>query len=77
MGKSSEGYGIGSFSRFIEAAWLTRIYSSSTVRTKSSGDRGPPWRTPLLHLKIFLGTPFNRTADDPEERMAFTHINHL
>jgi hypothetical protein len=53
------------------------IYSSSAARTKRRGDRGSPWRTPLLHLKNFPGTPFNRIADDPEERTALTQFSHL
>jgi hypothetical protein len=47
--------------------------SRSAPRTKRRGERGSPCLTPLLYLNSFPGTPFSKTKEEPEERIALIH----
>lgn len=40
-------------------------------------ERGSHHPTPLLHLKIFSGTPFRSTADEAEPSIQFIQSNNL
>ena len=65
---------IGCFSTPISQALLTILCKRSAARTRSSGERGSPCLTPLLHLKVFPGIPLRSTDDVPDPRMFSIHF---
>lgn len=58
-------------------AWLIMDCKTSAAKTKRRGDKGSPCLTPLLHLKGIPGTPFKRTAEEPEHKIALIQEIHL
>ncbi|RCV17996.1 hypothetical protein SETIT_3G265300v2, partial [Setaria italica] len=55
--------GIGSVRWPWSLESFTMVCNKSAPRTKRRGERGSPYRTPLLHANLFLGTPFKRTEE--------------
>jgi hypothetical protein len=72
-GKSALGYGIGSLKIPLSFRPFMTYWRISAANTNKSGDRGSPCLTPLLQVKFFPGTPFNKTEADPEDKIASTH----
>jgi hypothetical protein len=77
IGKSAFAWGMGGQRRPCDTALFTRIWSSSTARTKINGERGSPWRTPLRHLNFLPGTPFKITVEVPVDRILLIQAIHL
>ncbi|KAB8081285.1 hypothetical protein EE612_002351 [Oryza sativa] len=48
--------------------------SRSAVRTNNSGESGSPCLTPLLHLKVFPGTPFSITEVETDFKTLLTKL---
>jgi len=44
---------------------------------KRSGERGSPYLTHLLEVKLFPGIPFRRTDEGPEFRILLIQFNHF
>ena len=77
IGNYSSLCGIGAFSRFMEAALFTIIWSKSTAKTNRSGDNGSPCRTPRLHWNFLPGTPLRMTDEFPVDKIVLIHEIHL
>ena len=67
----------GRLIRPLLKASLIADYSRSAARTKMSGERGSPYRTPRRLWNCRPGTPLRSTEDRPEEKIVLIHDIHL
>jgi hypothetical protein len=65
--------GMGRLSIFKSLTLFNKVCRKSAAKTKSKGDRGSPYPTPLLQWKILPGTLLRRIVDVPELKMDLIH----